>query len=174
MKQKSTKLRLFHYAKDMTVGKMSPDICSHLFLRYFTVLREGVRGRVLDKLHKTAVLSIRRIMLQNLKRMNKNVCTAVAKMIFPLAVRFSTISEHWLIMNNFRDPVGGKLLERVAFWVLEIIKCKKREKVLRGVLYRVEKCFSLAVQILGYSKFEVQNLGYPNIWTAGGKHFWTR
>ena len=93
-------------------------------------------------LHMTAFLSIREINSRNLGRLYKNVWDAGVKKFFPLAAHWGGISQHWKILDNFWNYVGGKLHNHVILWVWEITRCEKREKVPSEVLYQVQKCFS--------------------------------
>ena len=116
------------------------------------------------------VLSIRKIILQNLGRVCKNVCTFGVKILFPLAARLSTIFQHWLILANFWDSVGGKLHERVTLWVLEIIRFGKRGKVLHELLYRLQKGFSSDGPNIGISQILSPNIRISQYLDRRGKN----
>ena len=83
---------------------------------------------------------------------------------------FSSHNFEKLIFSEFWCEFSH-IHKRVILWVWEIIRCEKREKVPSEVLYRVQKCFPLAVHMEWYPKFWAQYLGYPSMWTAGGKTF---
>ena len=111
-----------------------------------------------------AISSIWKIIWWNLRRVYLGVQTARVKIIFPLAARLGGIYQHWLVLANFGETVGGKLHQLVTLWVWVIIRCEKRQKVLSEILYKAQKLFSPGGPHGGIPPNLGQNLGvFPHV-----------
>ena len=93
------------------------------------------------ELQITAVWSFWKIISWNFGWGYLWVQTARVKIIFPLAAHIRGNPRHWRFLANFGALVGDKVHKPITLWVWEIIRCEKREKVLRKVLYQVQNCF---------------------------------